>query len=97
MSEKQPWDKETILSPRIWSMPESMDVQEPETDAENHEPDVDHPDDHHLYFSRFKRNLEYIDDWQQYEVLELLKQKVDLGNVSMPWLKSFREDFDLKV
>lgn len=44
-----------------------------------------------------EQNLEYIHDWKQYELFELLNQKVDLGKVTMHWLWCFREDLDLKV
>lgn len=48
-------------------------------------------------FERFKQNLAYISLWKQYELLELLKQKADIWDVSIIWLQQFREDLDLKV
>lgn len=46
---------------------------------------------------KFATNLEFINDWKQYEQLELIIHKVDLEKVSTDWLRQFREDLDLKV
>lgn len=46
---------------------------------------------------KFATNLEFLDHWKPYELIELLKQKVDLEKVSTDWLRQFREDLDLKV
>jgi len=42
-------------------------------------------------------NFRHVEGWEQYEILELLKQGVDLAEVSIPWLDLFREDLDLRV
>lgn len=73
------------------------DAHKRESETDNPEPDVDHDHDHHYYFERFQENLAYVRDWNQYEVLELLIQKVDLGKTTIPWLRQFREDLDLRV
>jgi len=97
MSEKQPWNKETVRPLTEWSMPKAFDVQVPETGPQNQEPDVDHVDDPSLALTRMQENIAYIGDWKPFEMLELLKQKVDLSQVSIPWLAWFKDYLDLKV
>jgi hypothetical protein len=50
-----------------------------------------------LKLERFNENLAYVTQWKQYEMLELVKQNVDICDVSIVWLQNFREDLDLKV
>lgn len=69
----------------------------PETGTKNHLPDADPGGDHHLYLAQTCENLLYIDGWKDYEMLELLKQGIDIGKVTKHWLEQFREDLDLKV
>lgn len=46
---------------------------------------------------RLFENFRHVGTWNQYEILELLMQRVDLAEVTIPWLDQFREDLDLKV
>jgi len=73
------------------------DVHERQAGTEDHECDLEYEDAHHHYLLHFQENLEYIRPWKQYAMLELLIQGVDLGKVTIPWLRQFREDLDLKV
>ncbi len=50
-----------------------------------------------LKLKRFTENLAYVTLWKQYEMLELVKQHVDIWHVSIIWLQKFRDDLDLKV
>lgn len=46
---------------------------------------------------RMFENFRSVELWRPYEILELLKQGVDLAEVTIPWLDQFREDLDLQV
>ena len=93
-----PYKRSPNLSPYTDIIRKHMnDVDQREAGMENHECDLEYVDAHHHYLLHFQENLAYIRDWKQYEQLELLIQLVDLGKTTIPWLRQFREDLDLKV
>lgn len=51
--------------------------------------------DLHAMFTRMYDNLRFVETWDQYEVLMLLRMNADLWTVTHDWLVQFREDLDI--